>query len=131
MSKLFEEGIGDGHEWVEAPYVYYREGFYYLFVNWGSCCRGADSDYNIRVGRSKNPIGPFLDKKGIDMVDGGGSLVLESKGTKRGPGHAGIWKNEKGQDILSFHYYDAKRDGIPLYGERKIVWRNNWPTIMN
>ena len=131
MSKEDEEGIGDGHEWVEAPYVYYREGFYYLFVNWGSCCRGADSDYNIRVGRSKNPLGPFLDKKGVNMVDGGGSLVLESKGTKRGPGHAGIWVNEKQQDILSFHYYDAKRDGIPLYGERKIVWRNNWPTIMN
>ena len=124
-----EEGIGDGHEWVEAPYVHYRKSFYYLFVNWGSCCRGADSDYNIRVGRSKKPLGPFLDKEGIDMVDGGGSLVIESKGTKRGPGHAGIWTNEKEQDILSFHYYDAKRDGISLYDERKIVWKNNWPTI--
>ena len=70
-----EEGIGDGHEWVEAPYVYYREGFYYLFVNWGACCRGAESDYNIRVGRSKKPLGPFLDKKGINMADGGLSLI--------------------------------------------------------
>ena len=126
-----EEGIGDGHEWVEAPYVYYREGFYYLFVNWGSCCRGAESDYNIRVGRSKKPLGPFLDKKGINMADGGGSLVLESKGSKRGPGHAGIWTNKEKQNILGFHYYDAKRDGISLYDERKIVWKNNWPIITN
>lgn len=126
-----EEGIGDGHEWVEAPYVYYREGFYYLFVNWGSCCRGAESDYNIRVGRSKKPLGPFLDKKGINMADGGGSLVLESKGSKRGPGHAGIWTNKEEQNILGFHYYDAKRDGISLYDERKILWKNNWPIITN
>ena len=126
-----EEGIGDGHEWVEAPYVYYREGFYYLFVNWGACCRGAESDYNIRVGRSKKPLGPFLDKKGINMADGGGSLVLESEGTKRGPGHAGIWTNKNEQNILGFHYYDAKRDGISLYDERQIVWKNNWPIITN
>ena len=126
-----EEGIGDGHEWVEAPYVYYREGFYYLFVNWGSCCRGAESDYNIRVGRSKKPLRPFLDKKGINMADGGGSLVLESEGTKRGPGHAGIWTNKNEQNILGFHYYDAKRDGISLYDERQIVWKNNWPIITN
>ena len=126
-----EEGIGDGHEWVEAPYVYYREGFYYLFVNWGACCRGAESDYNIRVGRSKKPLGPFLDKKGINMADGGGSLVLESKGSKRGPGHAGIWTNKDEQNILGFHYYDAKRDGISLYDERQIVWKNNWPIITN
>ena len=124
-----EEGIGDGYEWVEAPYLYYRNGFYYLFVNWGACCRGVDSDYNIRVGRSKKPLGPFFDKQGINMVDGGGSLVLESEGVKRGPGHAGIWTNKKGKYILGFHYYDARRDGISLHNERKIVWKNDWPMI--
>ena len=124
-----EEGIGDGYEWVEAPYVYYRNNFYYLFVNWGSCCKGTDSDYNIRVGRSKKPLGPFLDKKGIDMKNGGGSLVIESSGTKRGPGHAGIWTNQKEQNFLSFHYYDAERDGIPSYDERLIIWKNNWPIL--
>jgi arabinan endo-1,5-alpha-L-arabinosidase len=124
-----EEGIGDGYEWVEAPYVYYNNNYYYLFVNWGACCRGVDSDYNIRVGRSKKPLGPFYDKEGINMADGGGSLVLESEGAKRGPGHAGIWTNKKGRDILGLHYYDARRDGISLHDERKIVWKNNWPTI--
>jgi len=124
-----EEGIGDGYEWVEAPYVYYQNNFYYLFVNWGSCCRGVDSDYNIRVGRSKKPLGPFLDKKGIDMIDGGGSLVIESAGTKRGPGHAGIWTNKDKQNILGFHYYDAKRNGISLFDERVITWKDNWPIL--
>ena len=52
-------------------------------------------------------------------------------GSKRGPGHAGIWTNKEEQTILGFHYYDAKRDGISLYGERKIVWKNNWPIITN
>ena len=128
-AKNNEEGIGDGYEWIEAPYIYYRNNFYYLFVNWGSCCRGADSDYNIRVGRSKKPLGPFLDKEGINMIDGGGTLVIQSEGTKRGPGHAGIWINKKGQNVLGFHYYDAERDGISFHDERKIVWRNNWPVL--
>lgn len=32
--------------------------FYYLFVNWGRCCRGVDSTYEIRIGRSKAIAGP-------------------------------------------------------------------------
>ena len=55
-------------EWVEAAYVWPKRvdgiGYYYLFVNWGACCSGVDSTYEIRVGRSTNPMGPFLDKNG-------------------------------------------------------------------
>ena len=53
----------------------YHDGWYYLLDTHGSCCRGADSGYNIRVGRSKNVAGPFLDNDGMDMLQGGGKLV--------------------------------------------------------
>ena len=61
---------------VEAPYVISRGGYYYLFVSWDRCCDGADSDYNVVVGRSKGVLGPYLDAEGQPMLDGGGTEVL-------------------------------------------------------
>ena len=58
------------HDMIEASYIYRRGGYYYLFVNWGKCCRGVKSTYNIRVGRSRKITGPYLDKKGVDMLHG-------------------------------------------------------------
>ena len=34
-----------------------------LFVNWGACCSGKDSTYEIRVGMADTPAGPFEDKE--------------------------------------------------------------------
>ena len=48
---------------IEGPYIVYREGYYYLFVSYGSL----KTDYNIRVGRSKKITGPYLDAKGCDL----------------------------------------------------------------
>ena len=56
----------------------FRDGWYYLLVTHGSCCAGANSSYNIRMGRAKKVTGPFLDNMGIDMVQGGGKLFLGS-----------------------------------------------------
>ena len=42
----------------EASFLYQHGGYYYLFCNWGGCCAGVDSTYNIRVGRSTNVSGP-------------------------------------------------------------------------
>jgi arabinan endo-1,5-alpha-L-arabinosidase len=37
---------------IEAPFIYQRNGVYYLFLNWGMCCRGVNSTYNMRGGRT-------------------------------------------------------------------------------
>jgi arabinan endo-1,5-alpha-L-arabinosidase len=49
---------------IEASYLYQHNGYYYLFVNFGMCCDGVNSTYNIRVGRSTSITGPFLDENG-------------------------------------------------------------------
>lgn len=64
----------------EAAILIYRDGWYYLLATHGSCCRGADSGYNIRVGRARKVSGPFLDHMGLDMLLGGGRLFLGSGG---------------------------------------------------
>jgi len=64
----------------EASVMIFHDGWYYLLVTHGSCCAGANSSYNIRMGRSKKVIGPFLDNMGIDMLQGGGKLFAGSSG---------------------------------------------------
>ncbi len=73
---------------VEAPFVIRQGNFYYLFVSFDFCCRGAESSYNIRVGRSADITGPYLDRNGVSMLGGGGTLLLQGGGNWRGPGGA-------------------------------------------
>jgi arabinan endo-1,5-alpha-L-arabinosidase len=114
---------------IEAPAIYRHEGYYYLFVNWGRCCRGLNSTYNIRVGRSREITGPYLDQEGVDLAKGGGSLLLESEGRFIGPGHAGILM-EGGRYLMSFHFYDGEENGRPKLAIRPLTWGDGgWPRI--
>src|SRR5690606_4276877 len=75
---------------VEAPFIIRRGEYYYLFLSFDRCCAGENSTYNIRVGRSEEVTGPYLDANGVPMTRGGGSLVLAGYGNVRGPGHNSI-----------------------------------------
>ena len=48
----------------EASDMIYHDGWYYLLATHGSCCRGADSGYNIRMGRVEESDGPFPRQQG-------------------------------------------------------------------
>ena len=58
----------------EASYIEYVGGYYYLFVTYGGLAAGGNAgDYNnggyqMRVFRSENPDGPFVDSRGINAV---------------------------------------------------------------
>jgi arabinan endo-1,5-alpha-L-arabinosidase len=114
---------------IEASCLYRQSGHYYLFVNWGRCCRGVNSTYNIRVGRSDRITGPYLDKNGVDMLLGGGTLLLRTVGDFIGPGHAGIL-SEGGTNWLSCHFYDGTRQGAPSLALLPLRWdTNGWPEV--
>jgi arabinan endo-1,5-alpha-L-arabinosidase len=114
---------------IEASYLYQHNGYYYLFVNFGMCCMGVDSTYNIRVGRSTSITGPFLDANGNPMISGGGTLLLGSEGKYIGPGQVGIL-DENNQYFMSYHYYDGDNDGDPTFAMDQLYWTgNNWPSL--
>ena len=116
---------------TEGSYLHERNGFFYLFLNYGGCCSGVESTYNIRVGRSANITGPYLDKNGVTMLNGGGSMVLESTGKYVGPGHASIFV-ENGTNWFTYHYYDANNNGTATLGLARLAWdTNNWPVVTN
>jgi hypothetical protein len=119
------------HTSIEASYLHRRGSWYYLFVNRGSCCEGVTSTYRIRVGRSARVTGPYLDRDGVDLLDDGGTVFLDSTGRFVGPGHMGIF-SEGGDDIFSYHYYDGARDGAATLGIGRLSWdAGGWPEFTN
>ncbi|OYV05972.1 MAG: arabinan endo-1,5-alpha-L-arabinosidase [Verrucomicrobiales bacterium VVV1] len=112
---------------IEAPAIEKNGDYYYLFVNWGLCCRGVNSTYEIRVGRSKTISGPYLDRTDRDMSTGGGSLFFKSEGKFIGPGHFATIEGFP-HSRFSFHYYDGKAFGQSKLGIRELAWsKDGWP----
>ena len=112
----------------EASDMMYRDGWYYLLATHGSCCRGADSGYNIRVGRSRRVTGPYLDGEGIDMIQGGGKLLIGSGGRVIGAGHFGLLDLGEGVQKFSMHWEaDLDRGGASVLDIRPLLWKDGWP----
>ena len=112
----------------EATDLMYNDGWYYLLGTHGTCCDGANSTYNIVVGRSKKVTGPYLDNVGRDMLKGGGKMVLAAGGRVAGMGHFGRVVLEDGVEKMSCHYEaDLDQSGRSVLGIHPLLWRNGWP----
>lgn len=117
-------------EMIEAACLARHGEFYYLFVNWGRCCRGTNSTYEIRVGRSRAVTGPYLDRDGVDLVAGGGTAFLESTGRFIGPGHVALYR-EGDTTWFSYHYYDADSRGRSRLALGRLQWdADGWPSAV-
>ncbi len=131
--KLDERDAGDAtSSAVEAPFIFKKGDFYYLFASWDFCCRGMNSTYKVVVGRSRHITGPYVDKEGEKMVHGGGSVVV--RGFEQSPrwvagGHNGVYTFD-GIDYLVLHAYDATDEGRSRLVIRPIEWDDEgWPTV--
>ncbi|WP_125777886.1 family 43 glycosylhydrolase [Antribacter gilvus] len=113
-----------GGDAVEAPTIHYRNGYYYLYVSFDACCRGAASTYRIMVGRSTSVTGPYVDRNGTAMMSGGGTQILAGHGSIHGPGHQAVI-TDTDSDVLFYHYYDNAGDprlGVNLLGYDSSGW---------
>jgi arabinan endo-1,5-alpha-L-arabinosidase len=114
---------------IEAPAIIRKNGYYYLFVSFDFCCRGKDSTYNIRVGRSRQVTGPYTDRSGKPMMEDGGTLIVAGAGRWRGPGHCAILQDSGGEKIV-YHAYDADMNGTPTLRIKTLVWdKDGWPAL--
>lgn len=126
---LAERSAEDSSDAIEAPFIIQHDGMWYLFASFDACCQGAQSTYNVRVGRSDKLTGPYLDKDGVDMLKGGGTKILAEYGQWKGPGHNGILI-EDGVVWMVYHAYDANQIGVPKLRIESIEWdENGWPTL--
>ena len=126
-SRPREQPIGGS---VEAPTIVRHKDYWYLFVSFDRCCRGAQSSYNVVVGRSRAVTGPYVDKTGKPMTEGGGSLVIEATTPSwRGPGHQTFF-SEGDRDYLFFHaYYGEGRGRGSALQISTLVWEDGWPRV--
>ncbi|WP_215224178.1 family 43 glycosylhydrolase [Echinicola shivajiensis] len=147
MIKLSEDGkstVGEkvqvAGDHLEASYVYKKDNFYYLFGSYGSCCEGANSSYQVWVGRSEKLEGPYLDKSGNKLLDGHyGELVVKGNlGSTgfAGPGHnAEIVTDAEGEDWLVYHGMLKSKPRTNNGTNRrsllidKIIWTDGWPSL--
>lgn len=109
---------------VEAPYVVRHGGWYYLFASFDFCCQGVNSTYRVVVGRSRTIGGPYVDRTGTRLDQGGGSPFLDAAGSMRGPGGESV-----SGDTFAFHHYDAADAGAPHLGLARLTWRGGWPAL--
>ena len=116
----------------EAPYIEYIDGYYYLFVTYGGLAAGGvKNDYNnggyqMRVFRSENPDGPYVDarntsavfksfmtdfgpsandNRGVNIFGAYGEWGNMAKGSygERSQGHNSIIAAEDGRTYLVYH----------------------------
>ncbi len=110
---------------IEAPSIVAHDGWYYLLTSWDRCCKGVDSTYRIVAGRSRSVVGPYVDRNGRELLQGGGTTLLESSGDRIGPGGQSV-----SGGVVAYHYYDGTADGVPRLGLRRLVWGDDgWPQI--
>jgi len=114
---------------VEAPFIVHHGAYYYLFLSFDRCCQGVDSTYKVMVGRSRGVTGPYLDRRGVSLLEGGGSMVLASQGRVRGPGHNAVLQ-DGARTWFVHHFYDAEFHGARTLQIRPLRWDNDgWPLV--
>ena len=113
---------------IEAPFIAYHDGYYYLFVSFDYCCKGISSNYKTAVGRSKKVTGPYLDRNGKPMTETGGSIIAGETDRYSGIGHCGVYEFD-GKWYIIAHAYDKQLNGASKLFLRPIRWDNGWPQI--
>ena len=111
---------------IENPQVFRHGRYWYLTASWGFCCRGVDSTYRTIVGRATDPDGPYVDKEGVPLAEGGGTVLLDARGDQVGTGALDVLQ-DRGRLYAVHHYYDADTGGTVRMQIREVEWEDGWP----
>ncbi|PWY74364.1 endo-1,5-alpha-L-arabinosidase [Aspergillus heteromorphus CBS 117.55] len=130
-------GDATGMHPIEGAFVSFRDPWWYLWFSWGKCCHfdperlpREGMEYSIRLGRSLSPRGPFHDKRGRDLLNGGGETIYASNDDVYAPGGQGVLADEGGMYFIiiivmnksiGYGFHDARLGFNPL------VYVDGWP----
>jgi len=116
----------------EGPYIFYHGGYYYYFAPINACC-SATSDYRTIYGRSASVTGPYVDRGGLDLTAGGGTILISTHDNIVGPGGGSVFTDGHNGNTLTFvyHYYDGNNNGTPTLGINSIAFTSDgWPYLV-
>jgi arabinan endo-1,5-alpha-L-arabinosidase len=107
--------------------MFYHDGYYYLFASFDQCCAGIRSTSTIRVGRSAQVTGPFIDKAGTLLLEGGGSPYISGDETFRAVGGSSFF-SLGGAWYAAYHAYDASSAGQATLRIAPVMFdQQRWP----
>ena len=132
---------GGNHESGEAPYILYDEEtqYYYLYETYGGLT--ATGGYNMRLFRSKNVTGPYLDAAGRNAAESGsnndlygvkliGNYQFHEQRGKRAAGHNSAMIDKDGSRYLVYHqrFNDSPiNEGHELRVHQQFLNESGWP----
>lgn len=126
---VLEPDTQPGPAEIEAPFIFRKGKYFYLFVSWDKCCSGKDSTYKMLVGRAEKITGPYLDRDGRDLAAGGGTLLLAGTPEWAGVGHNSVYTFD-GKDHLVFHAYETADNGLQKLKIAELQWDpDQWPVV--
>ncbi|MGI8459918.1 MAG: family 43 glycosylhydrolase, partial [Propionibacteriaceae bacterium] len=124
----------------EGAYVVWHNGWYYLTGSAANCCAGPTTGYSVFAGRSRSPLGPFVDADGIGLTASavGGTVVVTQNGNRWiGAGHHAFFTDASGQTYAAYHAIDRFQPWLeepfginrrPLLVDR-VDWTGGWPRV--
>ncbi len=128
LTSIAARGAGEEGSFI-FPYTVNGTHYYYYFASINVCCSGINSTYRIIVGRSTSPTGPFTDRGGVDLRNGGGTILLSTHGNIYGPGGQSVLL-VGAQPVLIYHYYDGANNGTPTLGLNDLKFdADGWPYV--
>lgn len=105
---------GGNHQSGEGPYILYdkESDYYYFYETYGNL--SANGGYNMRLFRSENVYGPYLDAAGRNAKDNGrdndnygvkliGNYQFKNQPGYRAAGHNSAFIDDDGQRYLIYH----------------------------
>lgn len=124
----------------EGSYVVRHDDWYYLMASAANCCAGPTTGYSVFTGRSRSPLGPFVDADGQPLLASrvGGTVLLTQNGNRWiGTGHHAIVTDAAGRDFVAYHAIDRHQPWLttpfginrrPMLLDR-IDWIGGWPRV--
>lgn len=124
----------------EGSYIIKKDNYYYLFLSNGQCCSGAYS-YNLRVARSENIAGPYVDKTGTSVLGGDkGTTIINASADFKAVGHNSVLVDDAGdywslyhgfKMVLNEETYETTLDGSKrVLLMDKLVFTDGWPSVL-
>lgn len=124
----------------EGANLFQHGNYWYLFLSATNCCNGPLTGYDVFVGRSTSPFGPYVDREGVSLLAGqaGGTPVITMNGNKWvGPGHNAVFQDFAGQDWTVYHAvngFDPYFAGTTDFTRRPVLmdpldWKDGWPVL--
>ena len=119
-----------GAEAIEGTCIVRRGDYYYLFCSHDFTGRKLESTYKVVVGRANSPLGPFVDRAGHSLLQGGGTVLVANDASWRGPGHNAVLMDGD-QTWIVYHALDPTRDAALTLRIDPVNWTDDgWPEVL-